>query len=285
MPGPTTPQPGAPNRPPRGPQQPPADLPLAVVNAPYNGLDTVTYDPAELERVRRTGQPSPELLAQARARQQQTAAQRETLRGMTQRVRGGDRALPTPAERGLGRQYSPTEQRAVPPRRSETPGERPMPLLGLGEQPAATPDADPSEQSVQNACAVYPLFWDEADAYGGGIFYAQTFHSCSLIESWRVYHLETSQHLYRCSYYMSAFNICFVPLYYATLYPYCQQWGPIDYSWCGPRVWDPEWHGAGYFIRAWGNITTVEGLFGSVTADSANIAWHCTPEWPDRSCS
>src|SRR5688572_31818481 len=75
---PPNPQGNPRDRQPRGPQQPPPDLTPEMVNQPYNGPGTVTYDPAELELVRRTGMPSPELLARARSEEHTSELQSQS---------------------------------------------------------------------------------------------------------------------------------------------------------------------------------------------------------------
>ncbi len=312
MPGPNTPPPSPSNPPPpithaQGPQQPPASLPPEVRNAPYNGPGMhlpagitlrVPRDRSDAERV------LAELAPQDQTRLQQAAEQnrqrRAAAQAMAQRARGGDRSLPTQAEQStLGHGYSPTQQRAVPPRRSETPLNQAMNLLGfrgLDSTPTEGPDADPSlqpdTQSAQGACAVYALFYQDFDQeLHSDLLVAQSLNTCGYgittgqLPLYKIDHLETSHHAYRCSWYFSWMDFCLAPIYWVSFFPYCELYGAHAYMWCGPQGWVVPDQPAGYFIRAFGNVTTTDGLFGFSFDDSTNIGYKCNLGRYDARCS
>ena len=279
-----------------GRQQPPPGIPPEQLNAPYHGAST-HLPPGVNIPIPRNQDEARQIEAQYRPQLQQAAeaarAAAAAERRMAERVRRGDRSLPTAAERGLGTSYSPTQQRTLPPRRGSTPIEQAMHLLDVSgsgtppeAQPDAAPDADPSEQSVQNACAVYALLYlDHDPAEHADILWAQTLNICAYIELYRIDRLEVNQHLYRCSWYFTAFDFCLAPVYFLSFLPYCELYGAHQYLWCGPQGWYPPDAAAGYFVRSWGNIWTIEGLFGTASDDSTNLGYRCDEHRYDASCS
>lgn len=292
---------GSPNR--GRQQQPPAGLTAEMLNAPYRGPST-QLPPGVNIPVPRNQDEARQITEQFRPQLQQAAdaarARSDIAARFTQRVRSGDRSMPTGAEQSLGSSYTPNQQRAVPPRRSETPIEQGMRLLGLGDivakpesEPPASPSDEASLQSVQGACAVYPIGWVERFGYDDWLG-AEALNTCGYgistgqLALYRIDRLETNMHAYRCGWYFTQFDLCLTPQYWASYYPYCELYGAHAYQWCGPEYWEPEYYGAGYFIRAWGNVTTIEGLFGTNANDSRNVAYHCPPEYPfhwSMSCS
>lgn len=290
----------------QGPQQPPANLPQEGIRAPYNGPGMrlpaginlrVPRDRSDAERVVAELSPQDQqrfLAAAEEARQRQAVA-----RAMTQRVRTGDRSMPTQAEQSLGGSYSPTQQRAVPPRRSRGPLDRAMSLLGLRDLDAApteAPDADPSlqpsGQTAQGACAIYPIAWEDWDVpLAIPLLAAESLNTCSYgittgqLPLYKIDRLENSHHAYRCSWYMTWANLCLAPIYWVSYFPYCELYGAHPYQWCGPQGWGLPDAPAGWFIRAFGDVTTTDGLFGWSERDSTNVPYHCDQGRYDASCS